>query len=93
VVIATILSTPAVVPVSTRTASETTFLGLMHANPNGDNTSLLYLGHGACADMHSTGDYAGYRIAVGKLMSAQEPPAYAQLMVHAALISGLCEQH
>jgi hypothetical protein len=92
VVIATILSTPTA-PVSTLTAAETMFLGLMHADENADNSSLLYLGHGVCEDIASTGgDYSGVRLAVGKLMSAQEPPAYAQQMVAAARASGLCDR-
>jgi hypothetical protein len=92
VVVAIIASTPTTAPVSTLTPSETMFLGLMHADPDADNSSLLYLGHGACEDMASVNGYGGVRLAVGKLMSYQEPPAYAQQMVAAARASELCAE-
>lgn len=89
-IIATRLSAPA--PIApTQTAAEQTFLRIMGSavRPN-----LLQLGHRACSTMGSgNGTYAQYRLAEGELMSYYRvSPGYAQLIVHTALVSGLCTE-
>ncbi len=91
-VIATRMSTPTV-PAPTQSSAEQTYLHLLF--PAGASDAqvkrALAQAHAACSTMNSgTADHASYRLAVGQLMAEQVAPSYAAVVVHSALVSGLC---
>lgn len=91
-VIATQMSTPTVTPPAHGSA-EQTYLNLLYPQGAGDAQTkrALSLGRGACSTMESgSGDHAAYRLAFGQLMADQVAPSWAALVVHSALVSGLC---
>lgn len=84
-------STPHVAPPA-RSSAEQAYLRII--NPGtGNAQSLLRLGHNACVTMSSgNGTHAEYRLAIGELMAARQTPGLATLIVHTALVSGLCTE-
>lgn len=91
---AAITVTPTEPAAPTQTVAEQRFLHLIGGDTYTDQgqKDALWLGHNACTNMNSIEEYAGVRTAVGQLMSAQEPPAYAKLLVESALTSGMCAE-
>jgi hypothetical protein len=85
-------STPTVAPPA-HSSAEQTYLNLLYPQGASDAQTkrALTLGRGACATMESgSGDHAAYRLAFGQLMADQVAPSWAALVVHSALVSGLC---
>lgn len=91
-VIATKMSTPTITPPA-HTSAEQTYLNLLYPQGASDAQTkrALNFGRNACATMESgSGDHAAYRLAFGQLMAEQVAPSWAAVVVHSALVSGLC---
>lgn len=88
-VVATHSPTPA--PASSQSSAEQSYLRII--SPGANAATVLRLGHNACVTMSSgNGTHAEYRRAIGQLMAARETPGMATLIVHTALVSGLCTE-